>query len=104
MSDEGTLEHTEVITRQEEELKEPSMYQVVLLNDDYTTMEFVILVLETVFKKSPSEAKAIMLAVHEQGAGVAGVYTKEIAETKVAITHHLSRQNEFPLKCILEPE
>lgn len=79
------------------------MYRVILLNDDYTTMEFVVLILETVFKKSPTEAQEIMLAVHRKGKGTAGVYTKEVAETKVAIVHHLARENEYPLKCQMEP-
>lgn len=79
------------------------MYRVLLLNDDYTTMEFVVLVLESVFKKSPSEAQQIMLAVHQKGVGTAGVYTKEVAETKIAIVHHLARENEFPLRCQMEP-
>lgn len=79
------------------------MYKVVLLNDDYTTMEFVILILETIFHKGNEEAQQIMFAVHQKGAGIAGVYTKEIAETKTAIVHHLAKQNQFPLKCTIEP-
>ena len=83
--------------------KEPAMYKVVLLNDNYTTMEFVVLILETVFHKEGTEAQRIMFAVHEKGAGIAGVYTREIAETKIAIVHHLAKQNQFPLKCTMEP-
>lgn len=96
-------ESGEVLTRKEEKTKEPPMYKVILLNDDYTTMEFVVLVLQSVFNKSGSDAQAIMLSVHQKGSGVAGIYTKEIAETKVSIVHQLARQNEFPLKCEMEP-
>lgn len=90
-------------TKERTRTKEPDMYKVILLNDDYTSMEFVVLVLETIFHKESAEAQRIMLAVHQQGAGTAGVYTKEIAETKIAVVHHLARQNQFPLKCTMEP-
>ena len=83
---------------------EPRLYRVILINDHYTTQEFVILVLEQVFNKSQSEANSLMLKVHTEGNALVGVYSKEIAEMKVAIVHHLSRQNEYPLKCIMEPE
>ncbi len=89
--------------REKVKTREPQMYKVVLLNDDYTSMEFVVLVLESVFHKTGSEAQQIMLSVHNNGSGIAGVYTKEVAETKVAIVHHLAKQNQFPLKCALEP-
>ncbi|MCB0358919.1 MAG: ATP-dependent Clp protease adapter ClpS [Bdellovibrionales bacterium] len=92
-----------VLERDEIEVREPPLFQVILLNDDYTTMEFVVMVLESVFRKTPEEANSIMLAVHRSGRGVAGIYTKEIAETKVAIVHQFARQNEFPLKCTMEP-
>jgi ATP-dependent Clp protease adaptor protein ClpS len=84
------------------EVKEPPLYKVLLHNDDYTSMEFVVLLLEKVFNKSTAEATRIMLNVHQQGIGVAGVYHKEIAETKVAIVHDLAQKNEFPLKCSIE--
>ena len=90
------------VTRDETEIKEPSLYKVLLHNDDYTTMDFVIMVLQTVFKKDTSEATRIMLNVHHQGAGVAGIYTKEIGETKITVVHDLARQHQFPLKCSLE--
>lgn len=93
----------EIITKERTKTKEPPMYKVVLLNDDYTTMEFVVMILESVFKKSANEANEVMLEVHTNGRGIAGIYTKEIAETKIAIVHHLARQNEFPLKCNMEP-
>ncbi len=89
--------------KEEIRTKEPSLFRVLLLNDHYTTMEFVVLVLETIFKKNDEEAQAIMLLVHKNGSGVAGTYTKEIAETKAALVHHLAKQNGFPLKCVIEP-
>jgi len=92
----------ETITAVDHETKEPPMYKVVLLNDDYTTMDFVVLVLKEVFRKSDSEAEQIMLEVHSSGSGMAGIFTKDIAETKISRTHQLARQNEFPLKCNLE--
>ncbi len=86
----------------EEELDEPPMYKVLLHNDDYTTMEFVVEILEKVFHKSPAEATRIMLLVHKNGTGVCGVFTAEIAETKVELVHHLARKNGFPLQCSME--
>lgn len=83
-------------------LKQPPRYAVILLNDDYTTMEFVLDVLRQFFGKSDDQAMQIMLRVHEQGRGVAGVYTYEIAETKVFQVHEHARNEGFPLKCILE--
>jgi ATP-dependent Clp protease adaptor protein ClpS len=87
-----------------QETKEPSLFRVILLNDDYTTMDFVIRVLETVFSKPPAEATRIMLSVHKKGSGLCGVYTREIAETKVVAVHDLAGQSGFPLKCIMEKE
>jgi ATP-dependent Clp protease adaptor protein ClpS len=102
--DEHNPQHQEgVIVEDQYEVQEPSMYKVILLNDDYTTMEFVVLVLEQVFELSGPQAETIMLSVHEKGAGIAGVYTREIAETKIELVHHHARQNEHPLRCILEP-
>ena len=91
-----------VATEQKQKIEEPSLYKVLLHNDDYTTMDFVIMVLETVFHKNSGEATKIMLNVHQQGIGVAGIYVREIAETKVAIVHDVARKNEFPLRCSLE--
>lgn len=87
----------------EAELDEPGMYQVVLHNDDYTTMEFVVYVLERVFNKNEGEANRIMLEVHRRGRGVCGVYPFEIAETKVAQVEKMAFKEGFPLKCTLEP-
>ena len=80
----------------------PSMYRVLLLNDDYTTMQFVIEVLETVFDKSPAEAHRIMMHVHTRGRGVCGVYPYEVAETKVALVHERAKENGFPLRAAIE--
>jgi ATP-dependent Clp protease adaptor protein ClpS len=93
---------TGVITESEKELKLPPMYRVLLLNDDYTTMEFVVQVLQSVFHKSPADATQIMLHIHRNGIGVAGVYTHEVAETKVAVVEAMAREHEFPLKCTME--
>ncbi|HSF99805.1 MAG TPA: ATP-dependent Clp protease adaptor ClpS [Vicinamibacterales bacterium] len=82
--------------------QEPKLFKVILLNDDYTTMEFVIEVLESVFDKSPAEAYRIMMAVHLGGQGVAGIYTWEVAETKVDTVVELARGAGFPLKAITE--
>jgi ATP-dependent Clp protease adaptor protein ClpS len=84
------------------DLDEPPLYKVLLHNDDYTSMEFVVAILEQIFQKNHEEAIRIMLNVHEQGIGVAGIYTKEICETKIALVHDLARRNEFPLRCSME--
>jgi ATP-dependent Clp protease adaptor protein ClpS len=84
------------------ERREPVQYKVVLLNDDYTTMEFVVRVLETVFQKSPAEAYRIMMHVHLNGKGIAGVYPWEVAETKVETVTTLARHAEFPLRAAIE--
>lgn len=94
------LEETE--TRVEDNIREPDMYKVLLHNDDYTSMEFVIEVLMSVFSKKYQEATRIMLDVHRQGVGVCGVYTYEVAETKVETVHALAVENGFPLRCTME--
>jgi len=83
-------------------LKKPQMYKVVLLNDDYTPMEFVVLVLEKFFQMNVEKATEVMLQVHTQGKGVCGVFTKEIAETKVALVDSYSKQHQHPLLCMME--
>ncbi len=93
----------EELTEQEEQVSEPPLYKVLLHNDDYTTMEFVVMVLEVIFHKSTAEATRIMLNVHHNGIGVAGVYTREVAESKVALVHELARKHEHPLRCSMEP-
>lgn len=85
-------------------LKEPRKYVVLLHNDDYTTMEFVIEVLTTYFQKSDAQARQVTLQVHQEGQGVAGVYSFDIAETKVAQVEAAARSRSFPLKCTAEPE
>jgi len=99
---ENTGQNTQDKARQE--LKKPPLYRVFLLNDDYTTMDFVVSVLEKVFHKSTVEATQIMLHVHKNGKGLAGTYTREIAETKIGTVHTLAREHEFPLKCSMEKE
>ncbi len=103
MSDFDRDEHSDILTKDKVETQEPPMYSVILLNDDYTTMDFVIMVLQSVFKKSSKESEGIMMAVHEKGRGVAGTYIREVAETRIAIVHQLARQNEYPLRCTMEP-
>lgn len=85
-------------------VKRPPMYQVILLNDDYTPMDFVVSVLEQIFRKSHSDAMEIMLKVHHKGAAIVAVYTRDVAETKVDEVMQYARMNEYPLQCIMEKE
>jgi len=85
-------------------IKEPPMYRVLLHNDDYTTMEFVVEVLITIFRKAPEAATQIMLSVHREGIGICGTYSYELAETKVDSVHLLAEEHGFPLKCSMERE
>ena len=94
----------ETITRDKISTREPKMYRVILLNDDFTTMDFVVAILETVFKKSPAEAVQIMLQVHNKGRGLCGVYAKQIAEAKVEQVHKKARAAGYPLRCTFEEE
>jgi len=94
---------TQVITRAVPKTKKPQQYKVLLLNDDYTPMEFVVLVLEEVFKKGTEDAYTIMMHVHQKGVGVCGIYTFEVAETKVTQVMDKARENGHPLQCTLEP-
>jgi ATP-dependent Clp protease adaptor protein ClpS len=91
-------------TKSEKKLAKPRMYKVLLHNDDYTTREFVVEVLKGVFHKSETDAVQIMLHVHHNGVGVAGVYTYEVAETKIRTVEHLARRYEYPLRLSMEPE
>ncbi|NMB33002.1 MAG: ATP-dependent Clp protease adaptor ClpS [Clostridium sp.] len=86
------------------DFKKPGMYKVVLLNDDYTTMDFVVDMLIAVFHKCPTDAAKIMLDTHEKGRGVIGVYTFDIARTKIAQVKQMALKNDFPLMIIMEPE
>lgn len=92
----------EVLVREDEEIQEPEEFRVILLNDDYTTMEFVVAVIMTVFHKGLAEATRIMLDVHKKGRGVVGIYPFDIAATKVDQVHTLARDNGYPLKCTME--
>ncbi len=95
---------TGVITRTAPKTKKPALYKVLLLNDDYTPMEFVIVVLERFFNKGRDEATRIMLHVHQKGVGICGVYTFEIAETKVTQVMDFARKHQHPLQCTMEKE
>ncbi len=97
-----TDRNTSVITRTKPKTKRPSLYRVLLLNDDYTPMEFVIHVLERFFQKDREAATRIMLHVHKHGVGECGVYTYEVAETKVTQVMDFARQHQHPLQCVME--
>ena len=94
----------DVATKTRTKTQRPSLYKVLLLNDDYTPMEFVVLVLQRFFGKSAEDATRVMLHVHQKGVGVCGVYTYEIAETKVAQVIEFARQHQHPLQCTMEKE
>jgi ATP-dependent Clp protease adaptor protein ClpS len=98
-SDEGA-----VATQAQRRVKTPQMYRVLLHNDDYTTMEFVVMVLMTAFHHPEPAAVHIMLQVHQKGVGTAGVFSYEIAEARIAKVARLAREHEFPLRCTMEPE
>ena len=93
-----------VIVKAKPKTKKPSMYKVLMLNDDYTPMEFVVHILERFFNKSRQEATRIMLHVHRRGVGICGVYTYEVAETKVTQVMDFARQHQHPLQCTLEKD
>ncbi len=102
MAENNSNREDSVLTEDIIQTKEPRLYKVLLHNDDYTSMEFVIAILETVFHKSANDATRIMLNVHNEGLGIAGVYTREICETKISVVHQLAKKNEFPLRCSME--
>ncbi len=102
--DDGSDGKTGVVTKTRPKTKKPSLYKVLLLNDDYTPMEFVVHVLEKYFNKGREDATRIMLQVHQKGVGVCGVYTYEVAETKVTQVIDFSRQHGHPLQCTMEKE
>jgi len=95
---------SDVATETEKKLEKPRLYKVLLHNDDYTTMEFVVMVLTNIFNHKEEDAVQIMLHVHKNGLGVAGVFSYEIAETKVKKVHDMARQYEFPLRASMEAE
>ena len=100
--DAGPGRGTAVATRTKPKPKRPNLYRVLLLNDDYTPMEFVVHVLERFFQKNQEEATRIMLHVHQNGVGECGVFTYEVAETKVMQVMDLARQHQHPLQCVME--
>ncbi|MEK9899525.1 MAG: ATP-dependent Clp protease adapter ClpS [Rhodospirillaceae bacterium] len=100
----GGGNNTGIATKTRAKTKKPSMYKVLMLNDDYTPMEFVVMVLERFFEKQHEEAIKIMLHVHQKGVGVCGVFTYEVAETKVTQVMDFARKHEHPLQCTLEKE
>lgn len=104
MSDPVTGDRYDSELLEDLDVKEPRKYKVLLHNDDYTTMDFVVEILVGVFRKTETQATSIMLAVHNQGYGVCGVYTAEVAETKVDMVHRFAKSAGFPLKCSMEGE
>jgi ATP-dependent Clp protease adaptor protein ClpS len=102
--DPRTADNLLTSSRVEDRVETPRLWRVLLHNDDFTTQDFVVWVLETVFQKPTVEATAIMMHVHQAGLGVAGIFTKDVAETKVKATRLLAEQHEFPLLVTLEPE
>ncbi|MBN8550480.1 MAG: ATP-dependent Clp protease adapter ClpS [Deltaproteobacteria bacterium] len=94
----------DTVTRDDTKIHKPKLYKVFLINDDYTTMDFVVSVLESIFKKSPAEALQIMLHVHQRGQGLCGVYPREIAEAKVHQVHERARAEGHPLRCQMNEE
>lgn len=105
MPDFPDIEHDgAVLTESETRLEKPPLYKVVLHNDDFTTMEFVVFILQTVFIRSDAEAFAIMLKVHNEGIGIAGVYSYEVANMKAEKAMNLAQANEYPLLCTVEEE
>ena len=103
MTDRKRREDLEILEKPAHKINEPEMHQVVLHNDDYTSMEFVVEILESTFHKSPVEAHRIMIKVHLEGRGTAGIYPFEVAETKVETVHDKARANGFPLRASTEP-
>lgn len=99
-----TGESTLTDSRSEQKLERPRMWRVLLHNDDYTTQDFVVWILETIFRKPRGEAFAIMMNVHRSGIGLAGTYTHDVAETKLKTTRQVAEQHEFPLLVTMEPE
>ena len=102
MADQAPRTTGDVLEKTKEQLKQPEQWRVLLLNDDYTPMDFVVEVLESIFQKSPAEAFRVMMQVHVQGSGVAGIYTHDIAETKVATVIELAQDAGYPLQAAMD--
>ena len=100
--DQATGDRSAVITQTKTKTQRPSLYRVLLLNDDYTPMEFVVLVLERFFQKGREDATRVMLHVHQHGVGECGIYTYEVAETKVTQVMDFARKHQHPLQCVME--
>lgn len=95
-------QNEDLLVADRQDVTHPKMYKVLLLNDDYTSMDFVVNILEAIFSKSPTEAVQIMMTVHKSGRGLCGIYTKQIAETKILQVHSEAKHASFPLQCIME--
>jgi len=104
MADEQRKTGRSVLEKTRAQTKEPELYSVILLNDDYTPMEFVVIILERFFSKNREDATRIMLHVHQKGLGICGVFTREVAETKVRQVMLYAAENQHPLQCTMEPE
>ena len=102
LNDHSAEIHTEIRTRAAPRLRRPSMYRVVMLNDDYTPMDFVVHILQAYFGKTLEDATKIMLDIHTKGSGTCGVYTLEVAETKVAQVRRVVQKHQHPLQCMIE--
>ena len=102
MAKQKTDSDSETVTEDISEVRHPKSYRVILLNDNYTTMDFVVSVLENIFKKTPAEAVQIMLKVHKAGQGLAGIYPKQIAEAKIDLVHSRAKAEGYPLRCSME--
>jgi len=102
MSKRREASDSETILEDDLEVEEPSLYRVLLLNDDYTHQQFVVAILQGIFRKSLQEAERIMLTVHYKGQAVCGIYPKQIAEAKMEIVHRRARSEGFPLRCVIE--
>ena len=104
MNDDLKIPSSQVLVKPKKKIQKPKLFKVILLNDDYTPMEYVVKLLKAVFNKSESDAVNIMLMIHNKGSGVCGIFTKDVAETKVFTVLKMAKHDQHPLKCIMEPE
>ena len=98
------MDKVKEVVKKKQKLKPPKLYKVLMHNDNYTTMDFVVEVLKTIFNKSDAESEQIMLTIHKKGIGLCGVYPYDIAVTKADLVHFIAEKNKFPLKCSVEPD